>query len=135
MIDALRTSIINHFTTEPHNDFYNAVPDRLAYVRASQCWSGSYAIFFFYGFVPDDTFDAQIDDCSVQFSLFATTPGACGQLLDKCRALYHSARLSVQGHEDIVLFREMQRPPFLDGDDEKALWQSVIEFNFKIQKV
>lgn len=135
MSNDLFTGIYTHFSAEPHNDFYNGVEGRLEYVRGLPEWVDNYSIMDGTGFHAHDTFDSEIDEAFVQFSLFSTSRLTCGELLKKCKALFDGVLISIPNHYPVKLKRELQLPPTLSDNIEIELWQAVIEFDCMIQKV
>lgn len=134
MSNDLFTGIYTYFSAEPHNDFYNAVEGRLEYVQGATEWSDNYAVMQGTGFHPKDTFDSEIDDAFTQFNLFSLSRSTCGELLKKCKELFDGVLITIPNHCPVKLQRELQLPPYISGD-ETDLWQAVIEFKCRIQKV
>lgn len=126
------TGIFNFFTDTPHHSFYTAIGGRLAYVRADSAWSDDYAVMRGVSIDPDDTFDAEIDDVDLQFSLFSSDRSTCGDIHQKCRELFHGAKITIPNHQQGQLLRGHSSPLMLTPG---GLWMCVIEFNTKIQRV
>jgi len=123
-------AIYNHMYVN-REAFYTAISGRLFYGEAPQGTTAPYAVYSGSA-VPEDTFDAEIDDFSIQFNLFADSAKGCSQALDACRAFYDGAVVTVSSNEDIKMYREMETLPM--RDDDLSLWRAVIEFNFLMQK-
>ncbi|WP_320055746.1 hypothetical protein [Desulfuromonas thiophila] len=118
------------FATEPHNAFYSAIGGRFSYGEALPQGAKPYAVFFGVTSLPTDTFSEELDDFSFQVNVYGSgTYQEVAVILSHCRALFDGAVLTVNGY-DIMITREMQTPPWRDGD----LWAAAIEFSTIIQE-
>lgn len=58
-----------------------------------------YVVFFVVSSAPDDTFQEQMDDVLIQFSLFSesTSPAEIADMFEDCRTLFDNCTLSITG--------------------------------------
>lgn len=131
-MNALFKAIYAYFIAEPHNDFYTAIDGRLYYGEAPQDCSLPYSVFFGVTSIPEDTFQEEIDNISIQFNNYSelSSPIEAGELQEKCRNLFDRATLEIVGSKDIKLIREFSTPPWKNDET----WITSIEFNTLIQE-
>lgn len=125
-------SIYSLFSTAPHNSFYNALEGRLAYSQAPQDWVDNYAVYSPITIINDDTFDAYINDLSIQFSIFSSDRSTCGEMVELCIDLYNNTLMTVTGHCPVKIIRENTIPMMLTPNE--LLWFGGVDFTMKYQR-
>ena len=108
---------------ETTNAFNTALAGRFFY-GLDEGASYPYAVYFGMPGTSEGTWSNDIDDVSFQVNCYATTAKVAGELLEKCRALFDGAELTISGYQNMVLKIEMFTPPWRDGDR----WAASAEF-------
>lgn len=109
------------------NAFNTAIGGRVYYGEAPQEGAMPYAVYFGLPFNEENSFTEDLDDVSFQINVYSDldSPLSSGDIIEKARALLDGATLTVTGADPITLMREIQTPPWKDGDN----WVSTITFN------
>lgn len=114
------------------NLFNAAVGGRFRYGEAPQDWEGvPYAIYSGGESQPEDTFDTLFETLQVQVSCYASDPGTAQANMELAETLFHGARLSVVGYQDVVLRRTVKINAMEDDDK----WMSAVEFECRLIKL
>ena len=116
------------------NEFTTAIGGRLDFGQAKQGQGTPYSVYNGLPLIPVDTFDAKINEGTIQFNLFADDFETAMQLAKKCLARFDGVTLTVSGHENVRLQRDLVTPPYKADIEPKTPWQSVVAFNFLIQE-
>lgn len=107
---------------------------RLHFTEAPQGSSYPYGVYFLISDVPSWTFDADMENCLIQFNIFDddssstdinTASKALTDLYDWC------TDLNTSGYSNIYMKREMSN---LTREAESGVWNFFVQYRLEIQK-
>lgn len=134
MIELFR-AFHSHYKARTTSNFFINTPGGLHLGMAPKGCAKPYAIYSLHPFIPNDTFDAQIDDSIIRINNYADDMETAIIVCDYCQQLFDGVVLSVTGHEPVTLHRDGRFDAMPDQAEVFDLFFSTMEFRFKIQKL
>lgn len=132
----LTTAIYSHATGSA---FLTAIGGRFYKARVPQGTAWPYALFFVVSDVPMDTFKDNLEDVTVQFSIFskASSSSEIEDLFASLKTLYDSAVLTITGNTMIVMDRGIASITNVEEDTPDGTgeyWQYDVDYSIIMQK-
>ena len=128
-----RKAFVSYFKANPTHPFYTGVNGQFAYMSAPTTFVLPYAVFFFIGANPDDTWTESIDELSIQLSVWGKSSAEAETLASAATDLFGKAVLAPTETAPIYLYRSGTVPTMDESDSGVALWQSGIELGCSVQ--
>jgi hypothetical protein len=124
----LMTGIYSHFTADPANALYTAVSGRMYHHEAPQGATFPYVITLAVFEDHDWTFEEEIEEVSVQFSIYTNERSAstAGTICGNLKSLYDDADLTVSGYSTVHMIRSNSQ---LLRDAANNIWQYIVEYD------
>lgn len=131
----VQQGLITLFKSDLNDAFYKGVQGRLGYVSAPSTWVLPYALFFFINGSEADSWSEQIEDLSIQISIWAQSSGEAQALASAAMKRFAGQRITVDGLMPFGLHRQNAIPTMDESDSGVVLWQSGIELGCSVQVI
>ena len=119
--------------------FSTSIGGRLYQARAPQGVTWPYAVFYIIHDRPDNTFQENLEDALVQFSLFSKAPETTEieDIVTNLKALYDNCLLAITGNTHIMMNRQGANLTSVPADTEAGTgeyWQYDVDFEVIMQR-
>lgn len=129
----VQQGLMTLFKSDVNDAFYKGIQGRLGYISAPSTWVLPYALFFFIGDSEADSWTEQIDDLSIQISVWAQSSAEAQALASAALRRFAGQQITVSGLATFGLYRQNAVPTMDESDSGVVLWQSGIELGCSVQ--